>query len=155
MTTLLLGLNDLEEAGQLASTLRESGHVVTIEHGAHSALSTLKHGWTDALVCDAVLPDMLSADLVTAARLLLGRPHFPAVVLCDVPPNARDRLHSLQHVTVLAAPVTPDHVVGAIAKLRIIEAGRERRKASSRSLGYRRRWDDSDENFENDSGNQS
>lgn len=142
MATLLLVLNDLSEATAFPVTLSEMGHKVLVEADGRSALAALERQWVDLVVCDAVVPGLVATDLITAARTNLGRPQFPAIVISSLPRTLLNGVAPKDRLTVLAAPVMPDQLAQQIARLRLIEPGRERRAARVPSAGLSRRWDD-------------
>ena len=65
---LLLIEDDKEAARYLEKGLRESGHVVTVEHDGKSGLVTATTGQFDCLIVDRMLPELDGLALVKALR---------------------------------------------------------------------------------------
>jgi DNA-binding response OmpR family regulator len=142
MGSLLLVRNDLQEALDLSRELRRFGHSVVIESEFRAALWAIEQQELDIVICDDVLPGGVGVDLVNAARMQIGRPLLPAVLLLSVPPALNDRIVAMDNVNVLVEPFSGEQLVESVARFRIPLPGDERRKRNVTVPGYHRRKND-------------
>lgn len=140
MATVLLVMNEIQAAHGLGAVLSKAGHVVFVEHDGRDALALIEREDIDLIGCDAVLSSLLGTDLIVAARINLGRPQLPAILLSEL---SRELLHELldaQPFEVLSVPVSGEQLLAKIAQIGFRGRTRDRRRSpTSISLVHARR----------------
>lgn len=139
MATVMLVTNETNGGHDLAAVLRHSGHDVLAEADGQSALRAMEHEDVDLLAADAVLPDMLGTDLIVLARIHLGRPHLPAVLLSSAPRDVLQDAADVDEVPMLATPLSGQQLVDTIADIGLVAGDTDRRRASQNAPQGRRR----------------
>ncbi len=139
MATVMLVTNETNGAHDLAAVLRHSGHDVLAEADGESALRAMEQEDVDLLAADAMLPDMLGTDLIVLARIHLGRPHLPAVLLSSAPRDVLQDDLEADDVAMLPTPLSGQQLVDTIADIGFVAADADRRRASQNAPQERRR----------------